>query len=297
MPLPKYVQDILTGIGLPAEDAAKIDALPETEQAAFDANPYLEKIKENYGKQFKNDPEFFNGITVETLPPAVKKTLESGQYARATNEAKSKLAKALGFTSEEIKDLETDNYKALDYYVPAIAEKWTKIKSGSKETQEQLIAERKEKEKLIADFAEKEKTVNQTTEQKITGILLNAALIGELSAIPGLKINATDIAKTAHDLIAAKYAFERVGDYGVELRNKTNPQMKVLKNGSSQELTLKDALIELATERNWIDKTPDPKKPKSGEITVNPTKDGLKMVVAPHLQDKISKKIAAAEQK
>ena len=68
--------------------------------------------------------------------------------------------------------------------------------------------------------------------------------------------------------------------------------MKVLKNGSSHELTLSEALTEIATERGWVEKQ-EGGKTGSGTVKITPTNDGLKAVVPPHLQDKISSKIAA----
>lgn len=294
--MPKHIQDILIAAGIPAEDALKIDSLSEADQANFDSKPYMEKIKGNYQTQFKNDPEFFNGITIESLPPSVKKSMESGQYARATNIAKEKIAKALGFTEAEITDLATEDYKALDFFVPAITEKWTKSKSGSKEVQEQLIAERKKNEEISKKYGpdyEKEVETKYKTqsEQRVTSAIFNAALIGELSSIHGLKISASDISKTANDILQSKFSFERVGDYSVELRQKANPQMKVLKDGSSHELTLKDALLEIATERGWVEKEGESGK-GSGKVEIKPSNGQLTMV-APHVQSKISKAIAA----
>src|SRR5690349_13344264 len=140
----KHIETLLTSAGIPAEDATRIASLPEAEQETFDVKPYVEKIKTNYQTQLQNDPSFFNDLTLEKLPADIKKKLESGQYARATNVAKEKIAKALGFTAEEIKEFEADDYKALDYYVQAVVEKWTKNKSGDKETQQQLIEARKQ---------------------------------------------------------------------------------------------------------------------------------------------------------
>jgi hypothetical protein len=297
--MPKHIEQLLTDAGLPAEDIQAIISLPEDKQGTFDSKPYAEKINSHFSTIHQNDPKFFDSITVEKLPPVVKKQLESGQYARATNIAKEKIAKALGFTEEEIKDLTTDDYKALDFFVPAITEKWTKSKSGSKETQEQLIEARKQLEKFGPNYEKELDTKYKTqyeneSNQKINTALFNAALIGELSSIQGLKIAASDIAKTAHDILLSKFGFERVGDFGIELRQKDNPQMKVLKQNSSQALTLKDALHEIAVERNWV----EAEEKKDGKIIkgkVEPGKNGQQTlnVIAPHLQDKISKKIAA----
>ncbi len=73
--------------------------------------------------------------------------------------------------------------------------------------------------------------------------------------------------------------------------------MKVLKDGTSQELSLKDALINIATERGWIAEEGDDdegEKKGGGKVTIKPQGGKLKMV-APHLQDKISKKIASEQ--
>lgn len=291
--MPKHIETILTAVGIPAEDVAKIIALPEAEQEKYDVAPYVEKVRTNYSTQLQNDPNFFNDITLEKLPQDVKKKVESSQYARAINVAKEKIAKALGFTAEEIKDLEADDYKALEYYIPAISEKWTKQKSGSKETQQQLIEARKRVEAL--EGAEEVLKTKYETEsgQKISSVIFNAVVMSELSAIPGLKIAAGDVVKTANEILQNKYGYERTGDFGIELRQKTNPQMKVLKDNSSQELTLKEAIQTIAEERGWVDKPKNPKDPKTGggTVTVEPTKGVLKM--APHLEKRINDKIEA----
>lgn len=293
--MPKHVVDFLTSIGIPADEATKIDALPEAEQATFDAKPYAEKVKANYQTQFKNDPEFFNGITLENLTPEVKKKLEGGQFARAANIVRSGLIKGLGMTEADYADLPDETKDKLESFVPAIVDKYTKTKAGSKELQEQLIEARKKIEAFGPDYEKNIETKHQTAaEQKVTAAIFNAALIGELSAIPGLKIAAGDIAKTANDILQSKYGFEKVGDFSVELRQKANPQMKVLKANSSQELTLKDALLEIATERGWVEKEKK-EGPGEGKFKVD-TKDGKLVMVSPHVQDKISKKIAEAAQ-
>ncbi len=71
-----------------------------------------------------------------------------------------------------------------------------------------------------------------------------------------------------------------------------------MKDGTSHELTLKDALIKIATDKGWIaeddGEDDDDKKTGGGKVKVTPSGGKLKMV-APHLQDKISKKIAAEQ--
>lgn len=293
--MPTPVETILTSAGIPAEDVTKIISLQGEEAEKFDANPYLEKVKGNYQTQFKNDPAFFSDITIENLSPEVKKKIEGGQFARAANIVKDKFLKALGITEADYSDLPEDQQKELDRFIPAIAERWTKTKSGDKQLQQDLIEARKKLESYDG-YEEKIKGQyeKQSNEQVATAIF-RANLISELSRIPGLKISASDIAKTADEILSSKYAFERVGDFGVELRQKANPQMKVLKNGSSHELTLSDALMDIATERNWVEAKQEGKN-GSGKVTVTPTNEGLKAVVPPHLQGKISSKIAAEKQ-
>lgn len=289
--MPTPVETILTNAGIPQEEVSKIIALQGEEADKFDANPYLQQVETNYKTRFENDPKFFSDITLEKLPGEIKKKIEGSQFARAANIVRDKLLKGLGMTEADYSDLSEEQKTELDSFIPAIAEKFTKTKAGDKELQNQLIEARKKLEGFEG-YEEKIKGKYQSeAEQKITAAIFNANLIGELSRIPGLKITAADIAKTANDILSSKYAFERVGDFSVELRQKANPQMKVLKNGSSHELTLADALLEIATERNWVEKETKPTS-GSGVTPVVPTNNGLKTVIPPHLQDKISQKIA-----
>lgn len=287
----KQIESILTAAGLSAEDITALDAVPEADQPTFDTKAYADKVRTNFATQLGNDPAFFNDITVEKLPPDVRKKIESSQFGRASNIVRDKFLKGLGMTEADLADLTDDQKEKLEQYIPAVTEKYAKTKAGDKQLQADLIEARKKLEAFDGYEERVTTAANATAEQKVTAAIFNAAMIGELSAIPGLKISAGDIAKTAHEILQSKYGFERVGDFSVELRQKSNPAMKVLKQGSSQELTLKEALTEIATERGWIEK-PQAGGSGSGTVTVAPVKGTLAMV-PPHLQDKISKKIAA----
>lgn len=297
--MPTPAETLLTAIGIPAEDAAKIIALP-ADDATFDAKPYTEKVAGNYKTQLQNDPSFFNDLTLEKLPAEVVKKVESAQFQRSANIMKGKLMKGLGMTDADVSDLTDEEKEKLEAYVTALANKFVKTKAGDKQIQAELIETRKKLE-AFDGIEEKLKTKFQTeSDQKINSAIFSAALLGELSSIGGLKIAASDIARTASEVLLSKYGFERVGEFGIELRNKTNPSMKVLKDGTSHELTLKDALKAIAIERGWVNEDDgegddgDGKTKGSGKITVKPGGGKLKMV-APHLQDKISKKIAAEQ--
>ena len=292
--MPKHIQDILIAAGIPAEDAERIDSLPEADQATFDSKPYMDKVKESYKTQFQNDPEFFTDLTLEKLPPAVKKKVESAQYGRAANVMRDKFLKGLGMSDADIADLTDEQREKLEQFIPAVTEKYAKTKAGDKQLQQDLIEARKKLEGYDG-YEDKIKVKYETeSNQKIAAAIFRANLIGELSRIPGLKISASDIAKTADEIVNSKYAFERVGDFGVELRQKANPQMKVLKDNSSHELTLSEALLEIAKERKWVEEKTEPGK-GSGVIPVVPGKNGALSMVPPHLQDRISSKIGAAK--
>lgn len=288
--MPNNSEALLKSIGISDEDIQAINAVPEDK--TFDPSPYVGKVKENYQTQLKNDANFFSDLTVDKLPKEVQKRLESSQYGRAANIVKDKLLKGLGMTEADFEDLSEDEKQKLESFIPKIAEKYSKTKAGDKQLQADLIEARKKLEGFDG-YEERTKTKYETEyNDKFTKAILTANLISELSAIPGLKISAADIAKTAKDIIESKYAFEKVGEFGVELRQKANPQMKVLKDNSSQELTLKEALTAIAEERGWVEKSADPKTGKGIVTTkIEPNKGVL--VMAPHLQDKISAKIAA----
>ncbi len=293
----KHIETLLTSAGLPAEDVQKIMSLPEAEQEKFDVKPFVDKVKSNFSAQLANDPEFFSNITVDKLPAAIKKQIEAEQFGRAANISRDKVLKGLGMTESDLEDLPEDQRKKIETLIPAVIEKWTKTKSGSKETQEELIRTRKELERY-AGLEEKLKTQYETeANTKVKSVIFSAALVSELSSLPGLKIAASDIAKTASDILTSKFAFEKVGDFGIELRQKDHPELQVLKTGSSQQLTLKEALAEIATERGWIEQPSDAKKSQKGTLTVAPDKNGKSALVgvAPHLENRISQKIAAQQ--
>lgn len=292
--MPKHIETILTSVGLPAEEVQKIVELPEAEQEKFDVKPLVDKVKENYQKQFQNDPAFFEGLTVEKLPPQTQKKLKDDSFGRAANVVKDKLLKGLGMTEADLNDLPEETRDKFENLIPALADKFTKNKSGAKEVQDELIKARKELEKYGPDYEKNLATKYESeANQKVTSAIFNAALVGELASIQGLKIPAGDIAATANNILQSKYSFERVGDYNVELRQKANPQMKVLKANSSHEMTLKDALLEIATERGWIETKPDEGNTGSGTVNIKPNGKGELSMYAPHVRDKVSKKIAA----
>jgi len=291
--MPTPIENILTSIGLPADEISQIMNVPETDHETFDPQPFINKVKTNYQTQFKNDPAFFNELTVETLPVEVRKKLESNQYGRAANITREKLLKGLGLTEADYSDFTPEQKEKLELFVPALAEKYAKNKAGDKQLQNDLIEARRK----LEEFSGQEETFKTRYEseanQKISAAIFNAALISELSSIPGLKIPASDIAKTAAEIVNSKFAFERVGDFSIELRNKENPTMKVLKKDSSHEVTLKDVLTDIATERGWLEAAAGGSG-GSGKVKVDGTGGKLNMqTIPPHLQDKIGRKIAS----
>jgi len=295
--MPNPIEVLLTSIGITPEDATKIVSLPDAEKETFDAKPYVEKVRGNFKTQLQNDPTFFEGLTAEKLPPDIVKKIEKDQFFRANNIMKGKLTKGLGLTDADLADLTDEQKEKLESYVSAVAEKFVKTKAGDKQIQAELIEARKKLE-AFDGLEDRVKTKYETeSNQKINSAIFNAVLLGELSSIDGLKIAASDIAPVANGILQSKYGFERVGDYNIELRQKANPTMKVLKDGTSHEMTMKDALIAIATERGWIaekEEGEDEKETGSGKFKVKNSGGKLKMV-APHLQDKISKKIAAEQ--
>lgn len=290
----KHIETLLTSVGVPAEEAATIANLPEAEQETYDVTPIVGKIKTNYQTQLQNDPQFFSDLTVEKLPVDTRKKIENASFGRASKIVVDKFLKGIGMSEADYADLPQETKDKIELLIPAIAEKYTKNKSGDKELQQQLIDARKQLEGYdgIEDRlkGEYETKANQT----IASTILKLNLVGELASIPGLKIPANDLAPIAEGILLSKYGFERVGDVGVELRRKDNPQMKVLKDGSSQELTLKEALQQIAKDRNWTAEESADEKKGSGKVEIKPDKSGT-LQMSTHVAEKINKKIAAAK--
>lgn len=292
--MPSHLETLAAAVGVPAEDLTAVAALKDTD--TFDPKPIIEKVKGNFKTQFQNDPAFFEGLTVDKLPADTKKKIETEQFGRAAGIVKQKVQKIFGLTDADLANLTQEQRDKYEELIPAMAEIFTKSKSGDKVTQQQLIETRKAYEELKALSDAQETTLKTKYEtesnQKIDSALFSAALIGELAQLEGLKISAADIAATANSLLLSKYGFARVGDYGVELRRKDNPAMKVLKGNTSQELTMKEALQEIAKERGWLAEGKDSGK-GGGKVGIEPDKGGALKMIAPHLQSVIANKIAS----
>ncbi len=290
------VQTVLAAVGLPAEDIAAIISVPEDKVSEFNVKPYADKVRSNYSTQLANDPAFFTDLTVEKLPKETVKKIESAQFGRASNIVRQKLLKGLGMTEADYQDLPEDQQKDIETFALAMAEKYTKSKANDPKLQQDLIEARKKLEAFGPDYEAKIKTeAEKSADVKISTAIFNANLVAALAAVPNLKIPAADLAKTAADALLNEYGFAKIGDFAIELRQKANPEMKVLKNGSSHELTLGEAVIELAVKRGWADKEDAPVDPKKGggRVDIKPTNGGLKAVVPPHMQKTIEDKIAA----
>jgi hypothetical protein len=288
--MPSHLETLLTSVGVPAEDITAVQALKDTD--TFDPKPIVEKVSGSFKTKFQNDPTFFDQQTLDKLPVEVKKTIEKEQYGRAAGIVKQKVQKVLGLSDADIANMTTEQREKFEDFLPAALDVWTRQKSGDKNLQEEIIKLRKAHEDAQTEISSTKTKYENEANTKISGALFNAALLGELSTIQGLKISATDIASTASSLLLSKYAFERVGDYGIELRQKDHPNLKALKGNTSQVMTLKDALAEIAAERGWIAAADPDDKKGGGKFKVD-NKDGKLSIIPPHLQQAIGNKIAA----
>lgn len=285
-----HLETLATAVGVPAEDIQAVTALKDTD--TFDPKDIVEKVRGSYKTQFQNDPEFFKDITPDKLPEPTRKKFETEQFGRATGIVKQKFQKILGLTDDDLANLTDEQKNKWEELVPAMASLWTtnNSKGGDKVTQQRLIDTIKQVEALQAENGNLKTKYETEYGEKMNGALFSAALIGELSQLD-LKIPAADIAATANSLLLSKYGFAKVGDYGIELRQKAHPNMKVLQGNSSREMTLKDALTELATERGWLKEKKD-EKGGGGTFKIEPGKGGLN-IIPPHLQGVIANKIAS----
>lgn len=290
--MPTHLETLAAAVGVPAEDLQTVASLKDTD--TFDPKPIVEKVKGNFKTQFKNDASFYEDLTADKLPEPVRKKFESDGYGRATGIVKQKFQKVLGLTDDDLSDMTEEQRSKFEEFVTAAATKYANGKAAGnsdKVTQQKLIEAIKKYEALEAENTTLKTKYEGEATAKINEALFTASMLGELATIPGLKISPSDIAGTAKSLLLSKYGYAKSGDYGIELRQKDHPNMKVLIGNSSKEMTLKDALLEIAKERGWIEeKTEDGKG--GGKVVVVPGKAGTLNMIAPHLQSVIAKKIA-----
>lgn len=252
-----HLQQVITAAGLGADAVKAIMDLPE-DAKDFSPDDHVSALRDNVATGLKNDPKFYEGINRDHLPKEFLKTLEGEQYGRAANIARSNILKNIGMKEEDFKDLGEEG-KKLDVFIPAVIKKFTEGKITDKQLQEALQAANVKIQDLEKQIPDLEKKYEAEYGTKMAAFQNGQNVLATIAKIPGLKVSASLVGRTVQEQLASKYTLALVNGQTV-LRQLDKPDLKVLVDNNTTELTLERAITEILTKEEAI----DPKAAKKG---------------------------------
>lgn len=284
-----HLEQVATAAGLTPEAVKAIVELP-ADAKDFTPDAHVTALRDNVATALKNDAKFYEDLTVEKLPPQVKKSMEQEQYGRAASIARANMLKTAGLTDKDFEDL-GDEGKKLDKFIPALMAKFSAGKITDKELQAGLQKANQELETLKSELPKLEEKYKGEYETKVSGFQNSANVLATIAQVPGLKVPAFLVGRTVQEELAAKYMLVLINGK-TELRQLGKPDMKVLVDNGTKELTLERAVTELLTEQKAIDEEAAKKttKKETGKTEIeNDGKGGLK--VSTHVNGRLAKRL------
>jgi len=268
-----HLEQIVTAAGLTADAVKAIVDLP-ADAKDFTPDAHVTALRENVATAVKNDPKFYDDLTLDKLPKEVAKALEQAQYGRAATIVRTNILKAAGLKEEDFKDLGDDG-KKLEVFTPAFMKKVTEGKVTDKELQAAVQAANTELEALKAQMPELENRYKGEYEKKVEAYEVKTGVLSAIAATPGLKVSPKLVLSDTLERLRGQYHLALVNGE-VVVRQKDKPDLKVLVDGNTRELTLARAVTELLTTEGAIDADAAKKKVDrtTGKVIVEPDKKG-----------------------
>lgn len=251
----------------------------------------IETIKETTKKNLFEDSKFFESIPVEKLPPTIFNT----KFNEARDGQKAKLIKAIESIAGVKLDLEEVSKAKDSDSVFSIA--YEKIKALTGDDKTNIISEWQSKasqlesqlnelnqnsEKLLeAKILEKKdeiyKELQEQFKQKEINSLVDKNLISEINTetkfIPTLDQDL--ITKVGIEYLNSLYHVLYTSN-GIELRDKSNKELKVIKKGTVAEpLTPKDALKEFYKSKGMFSTEKTPFDKEIIKVPLDPSNEKL----------------------
>lgn len=284
-----HLEQVATAAGLTPEAVKAIIELP-ADAKDFKTDEHVTTLHGVVGNALKNDPKFYEDLTVEKLPQPVQKALEQQQYGRAASIARTNMLKTAGLTEKDFEELGEEG-KKLDKFIPALMAKFSAGKITDKQLQEGLLKANQELEELRGQAPKLEEKYKGEYETKVAGFQNSANVLATIAQVPGLKVPASLVGRAVQEKLASKYTLVLVNG-STELRQLGKPELKVLVDNGTKELTLERAVTELLTEEKAIDAEAAKKhtKVETGETKIETDgKGGLK--VSTHVNGRLAKRL------
>lgn len=245
----EHIKQLLTALNVPEDKIKAVMELPAEKVAEFKPDEIVTFVRANTTEQIRNDPEFWKALDEKNVNEDFRKRIETAQYGRAANIARTNILKATGLKEDDFKELGEEG-KKLDVFIPAVMKKLTDGKVTDKTLQEQLIKVNEELEKLKTEAPTNEQKIREEYTGKMTEEKFDFIVLSRVAATPGLKVPAHYVS----DKIAAQLKEENnfvVSGTRAELRQKVNKELKVLDNG--KEVTLDAAIQKILKADGLID--------------------------------------------
>ena len=276
----EHIEKVLEEVGLSPDQIKALRELNEETGKDFKADTYATPVVTGFKTKFLNDPEFLGAIPEEKIPAGIKQKIEAGQYGRFMNEAKDHFAK-LGIDFTQLAEADAKSIKKVVEHVTSHLSK-----GDAKEVQAQLKAALQEKDKLQQDFQTKIQQETKQAEAKYLPSVKRLITVSELTGVEGLKISAGLAVTIAQELVEKKYSIvlNKDGD-GFDVKQKANPELDAI-DKAGKTITYKDALLEVLTENDMIDKEDDKPDPEKVKVKVGAGGETVKALPS-YIQDKI----------
>lgn len=280
-----HLVEVLKGAGLAEDQIKALTDLPE-DHKEFKADDYVAPIHTTIETKVKNDPKFYEGLNKENLPKEFLKTLETEQYGRAANIVRGNMLKAVGLSEKDFAEL-GDEGKKIDVFTPAFAKKLSEGKVTDKELQQKLIEANQKITELETGAPAIEEKYKGQYEAKMQDFTVSSNVLAHLASVPGLKAPAKYISDKVVAELKAKYGFA-ISDGVVAIRQKDKPDLKVLTDNGTKELTLGGAINQILEADELIDK----KKATTTTTTTTQVQTGATgLKVSKNVNDKIAKRL------
>lgn len=286
----EHIKQLLTALNVPDDKIKAVMELPPEKVAEFKPDEIVTLVRSNTAETIKNDPEFWKALDEKNVNEDFRKRIETAQYGRAANIARTNILKATGLKEEDFKDLGEDG-KKLDVFIPAIVKKITEGKVTDKTMQEQLMKVTEELNKLKEEAPTTEQKIRDEYTGKMTEEKFDFIVLSRVASTPGLKVPAHYVS----DKIAAQLKEDHnfvVSGTRAELRQKANKELKVLENG--KEVTLDAAIQKILKADGLIDEKAAAAASGGGNpkgtvtVEVEGSQNGLQLG---HVNDKISQRL------
>lgn len=260
---------ILSALGLSQAQIDILENMTPEQLKELKIEDFTGPVKTSFQNQFLNDEGFLENIPEEKTSKKVKKSLESGQYARFMNEMKD-AAKELNI---DFSDLSAEDQKSLKGFFRETFKKGL-TKAGNAdaliELQGKLQQALSEKTTLETNTEKRVSDAVAAESKKYGAKLEKAGILSILSNIKGLVVKPEFVADQVLNMVKDKFTPKFNPDtMNFDLKKKDHPDLDVLKTDGSKQTFQETVMDILKTNELWKEPAKEKEQPKVDQVSVN----------------------------